>query len=160
MENYLYSFLANICCIKMEGPKCSEKQICIGPEARFDTGTTQAFKILLESVSAEFNWSSDNYRLSQETSTSAPDSITKSRASHNITIAVNKVKFILLFLYYSKEKGSGWLLPPSIELSPSLRGTLGWIWIKYFFQQICDYWCTELIKQSFPYLLPIPKFLL
>lgn len=91
----------------MEGPKCSEKQISRGPEARFDTGTIQAFKILLESVSAEFNWSSDNYRLSQETSTSTPDSITKSHASHNITIAVNKVKFILLFLYYSKEKTRG-----------------------------------------------------
>lgn len=123
--NYLYSFPVNICCIKMEGPKCSEKQISRGPEARFDTGTIQVFKILLESVSSEFNWSSDNYGLSQETSTSTPDSITKPRASHNITIAVNKVKFILLFLCYFKEKGSGGLLPPSIKLSPSLRGTLG-----------------------------------
>lgn len=102
MENYPYGFLVNICCIKMEGPKCSEKQISGGLEARFGTGAIQVFKILLESVSAEFSWSSDNYRLSQETSTSTPDSITKSHASHNITIAVNKVKFTLLFLYYSK----------------------------------------------------------
>jgi len=107
VENYPQSFLANVCCIELEGPKCSEKQISRVPEARFDTGTIQAFKILLESVSAEFSWSSDNYRLSQETSTSTPDSITESHASHNITVAVNKVKFILLFLYYSKEKGSG-----------------------------------------------------
>lgn len=135
-ENYPFSFLVNTCCIKMEGPKYSEKRISGGPEARFDTGTIQAFKILFESVSAEFSWSSDNYRLSQETSSSTPDSITKSHASHNITIAVNKVKFILLFLYYSKEKASAWLLPPSIKSSPSLRGTLGWIWIKYFFSKV------------------------
>lgn len=55
-------------------------------------------------MSAAFIWSSDNYRLSQETSTSTPDSITKSYASCNITIAVNKIKFILCFLCSSKEK--------------------------------------------------------
>lgn len=103
----------------MEEPKCSEKRISRGPEARFDTGTVQAFRICHESVSADFHGSSGNYRLSQETSTATPASITKSHVSHNTAIAVNKVKFILLFLYYSKEKGSG------IELSSSLRRTLG-----------------------------------
>lgn len=68
-------------------------------------GLIQALKIWIESVSAAFNCSSDNYRLSQETSTPVPDSITQSHASPKITIAVNKVKLILLSLCYSKEKG-------------------------------------------------------
>lgn len=90
--------------MKMEGPKCSEKQISRGLEARFGTGTTQALKISLEPVSAAFTWSSDNYRLSQETSTSTPDSITKSHASRNITIAVNKVKIFSAFFTILRKK--------------------------------------------------------
>lgn len=103
-------FLANVLCIRVEGPHCREKQLSRGLEARFDPGTTQAFKIWTESVSAAFNWNSDNYRLSQETSTPLPDSITQAHASPKterdfMYHAVNKVKLILLFLCYSKEKG-------------------------------------------------------
>lgn len=65
----------------------------------------QASQIWLKSVSAALNWNSDCYRLAQETSTPVPDSITQAHASPKITIAVNKVKFLLLFPCYSKEKG-------------------------------------------------------
>lgn len=58
-------------------------------------------------MSAAFIWSSDNYRLSQETSTSTPDSITKSYASCNITIAVNKIKFISVFFALLRKKRNG-----------------------------------------------------
>lgn len=61
-------------------------------------------------MSAAFNWNSDNYRLSQETSklflTQLPRLTLLLRLSLTLcTIAVNKVKLLLLFLCYSKEKG-------------------------------------------------------